>query len=114
MALDFPLMLALVNAIGAPSCDTNLVHTPQSGILMPTECTPGLRSGLRSELRSNISVNGPGRSSFSNSSPTKHFAHLYKMKTYLKYYSVPNFNNKDFHDKLETFNSIVFIHLSHH
>ena len=86
MALDFPLMLALVSAIGAPSCDTNLVHTPQSGILMPTECTPGLRSGLSSELRSNISVNGPGRRSFSISSPTEQFAHLYNIM--LWYFSV--------------------------
>ena len=76
MALDFPLMLALVRAIGAPSCDTNLLHNVQSGILMPTEFTLGLRSGLRCELRSNISVNGPGSRSFNISSPTEQFVHL--------------------------------------
>jgi len=76
MALDFPLMLALVSAIGTPSCDTNFMHTALSGILMPTDRMPLLRSGLRCELRSNISVNGPGRRSFSISCPTEQFAHL--------------------------------------
>ena len=96
MALDCPLMLALVRAIGSPSCDTNLVHTALSGILIPTECTPGLRSGLRCELRSNISVNGPGRRSFNNSSPTEQFAHL-RIKERYMYNTCPSYSGRDYY-----------------
>jgi len=77
IALDLPLMLALVRAIGSPSCATSLIHSALSGILMPTDCTPGFRSGLRFVLLSRISVNGPGSSSLSISSPMEQFDHLY-------------------------------------
>ena len=105
-------MLALVSAMGVPSCDTNLMHTALSGILIPTECTPGLRSGLRCEFRSNISVNGPGRRSFNISSPTEQFAHLYKtdLKPYCNHQTIRIQISLSTHIQYEVNTSVFKLH----